>query len=185
MTPGPWTGPTASSLPLAGWCSLRVAGGVKNVAEAVLGTVRVGWGEARGQGTDPEGADSSTPPHPPFLNIDSCGEGRESRPGRVVSSSPAPEFLGGHLHFPHAYLHTRNFQSRLSTDLMTVTWRLPWHPRWASPQGRGPRFAAGEVYRPGEGQLGLSFLRSLAPLGASLYRGGSGLEKSRAGFHPS
>lgn len=155
------------------------------MAEAVLGTVRVGWGEARGQGTDPEGAESSTSPHPPFLNIDSCGEGRESRPGRVVSSSPAPEFLGGHLHFPHSYSHTRNFQSRLSTDLMTVTWRLPWDPRWASPQGRGPRFPAGEVYRPGEGQLGLSFLRSLAPLGPLSTEGGSGLEKSRAGFHPS
>ena len=91
MTPGPWTGPPASSLPLAGWCSLRVAGGVKNVAEAVLGTVRVGWREARGQEKDPEGADSSTPLPPPFLYIKRQlwgGERIPPRQSRLFQSRP-------------------------------------------------------------------------------------------------
>lgn len=65
MTPGPWTRPPASSLPLAGLGSLRVAEVVTMVvAEAVLGTAWVGWGEARGRGTYAKAAD---PCHPSRL----------------------------------------------------------------------------------------------------------------------
>lgn len=64
-----------------------------------------------------------TPP-PTFLyKRDSWGEGRQSHPGRAVSSRAArPEFLAGHLLSGHTHSHVGDPLSRLSMDPMTVTW---------------------------------------------------------------
>lgn len=93
------------------------------MAEAVLGTARVGRWEARGRGPDSDGADP-TPPLP--VHRETAG-GRGDNPTPAEPSLPglpAPEFLGGHLPFRHTHSHIGDSLSRLSMDPMTVTWRL-------------------------------------------------------------
>lgn len=140
------------------------------VTEAVLGTAR-GAGRRGCAGRTPMG---SGPPHPPpFLYIKRPTGGRaeggsgEPRLDTVGSSSPAPQFLGGHLPSLHAHSHTRDFPFSLSMDLLTVSGDCAVAPRGARRKGEAFAVQLGRS----RGRRGLFSFAAWAHQGLSLRRG--------------
>ena len=93
---------------------------------------------------------SDPPPPLPVHKETAGGKGGNPTPAEPsLPGLPAPEFLGGHLPFRYTHKPWRfpvpPFNG--SNDCYLAT--APWNPPWAPSPGRGPRCAAGEVWRPG------------------------------------